>query len=190
LTTRTTTAALLAVLALGLGACGDSNEPVSSTVKATSPASTPTAPATTPTTPAAGETIQQLVISKDLATKPTIPKPAGDPPKKLYMRDIVKGKGRKAKPGDGVTVQYVGVSFSTGEQFDASWDTGRPFQFQLGAQMVIAGWDQGVVGMRKGGRRMLVIPPDLAYGSTGQGPIAPNATLIFVIDLKKVARSG
>ena len=85
-----------------------------------------------------------------------------------------------------MSVQYVGVSYSTGEQFDASWDRGEPFQFQLGAQMVIAGWDQGVVGMREGGRRMLVIPPDLGYGATGQGSIAPNETLIFVIDLEKV----
>jgi peptidylprolyl isomerase len=188
LTTRTTTAALLATAVLGVGACGDSKDSASSPhqAAATTPVTT-TTPATTATTPPAGDTIQQLVISKDLTTKPTIAKPAGAPPTKLYMRDIVTGKGRKAKPGDGVTVQYVGVSYDTGQQFDASWDTGQPFQFQLGAQMVIAGWDQGVVGMRKGGRRMLVIPPDLAYGSTGQGPIAPNATLIFVIDLKKLA---
>jgi peptidylprolyl isomerase len=168
-TTRTATAALLAAAALGAGACGDS----------TKPAATATAPA--------GPTIQQIVISKDLATKPTIPKPAGDPPTKLYVRDIVTGKGRKAKAGDKVTVQYVGVSYSNGEQFDASWDGGQPYRFPLGGHMVIAGWDEGVAGMHTGGRRMLVIPPDLAYGSTGQGPIAPNATLIFVIDLKKVA---
>jgi peptidylprolyl isomerase len=183
LTPRTTTAALLAVAALGAGACGSSSDSASTTTEpaATSPA------ATTATTPAAGETIQQIVISKDLATKPTIPKPAGDPPAKLYSRDVVKGKGPKAKAGDGVTVQYVGVSYSNGQQFDASWDAGQPFEFQLGQHMVIAGWDEGVAGMRKGGRRMLVIPPDLAYGATGQGPIAPNETLIFVIDLKKLA---
>jgi peptidylprolyl isomerase len=188
LTTRTTTAALLAVAALGVGACGDSNDSASSTPQpaATSPATT-TAPVTTATTAAPGETIQQLAISKDLATKPTIPKPAGDPPTKLYVRDIVKGKGRTAKAGHKVTVQYVGVSYSNGEQFDASWDRGEPYPFPLGGHMVIAGWDEGVAGMRTGGRRMLVIPPDLAYGSTGQGPIGPNETLIFVIDLKKVA---
>lgn len=189
MTTRTTTAALLAIAALGVGACGDSNAPVSSTTPAATTTATAAPPTTTATTPATGETIQKLVISKDLATKPTIAKPAGDPPKKLYVRDIVTGKGSRAKSGDGVTVQYVGVSYSTGEQFDASWDRGQPFQFQLGAQMVIAGWDEGVVGMRTGGRRMLVIPPDLAYGSTGQGPIAANETLIFVIDLKKKKRA-
>jgi peptidylprolyl isomerase len=83
-------------------------------------------------------------------------------------------------------VQYVGVSYSTGEQFDASWDSGQPFQFQLGAQMVIPGWDQGVAGMKKGGRRELVIPPDLAYGPQGRPGIAPNETLVFVIDLLSV----
>ena len=84
-------------------------------------------------------------------------------------------------------MQYVGVSFSNGEQFDASWDTGAPFgPFQLGTGQVIPGWDKGIVGMRKGGRRKLVIPPELAYGSTGQGPIAPNETLIFVVDLVSI----
>ena len=84
-------------------------------------------------------------------------------------------------------MQYVGVSFSTGEQFDASWDRGQPFQFQLGAQMVIPGWDQGVAGMKVGGRRRLVIPPDLAYGRQGSPPaIGPSETLVFVIDLVSI----
>jgi peptidylprolyl isomerase len=184
--TRAATAALLAVAALGAGACGDDDDPAvdnSVTPAATAPAPEPTATTTTADT---GTTIQKLEISKDLKTKPEIAKPAGDPPSKLYSRDIVKGKGKKAANGDSVSVQYVGVSYSTGAQFDASWDRNEPFQFQLGAQMVIAGWDQGVAGMRAGGRRMLVIPPDLGYGATGQGSIAPNETLIFVIDLKKV----
>ena len=184
---RTTTAALLAVAALGVGACGDDDDPaVDNSVPpaAAAPAPEPTTTATT-AEPAA-DTIQKLEISTDLKTKPTIAKPAGDPPTKLYSRDIVKGKGKKAASGDSVSVQYVGVSYSNGEQFDASWDRGDPFQFQLGAQMVIAGWDQGVAGMRVGGRRMLVIPPDLGYGATGQGSIAPNETLIFVIDLERI----
>ena len=184
---RTASAALLAVAALGVGACGDDDDAgVDNSVTppaATAPATTPE---TTTTTAASGDTIQKMEISKDLSKKPAISKPSGDPPAKLYSRDIVTGKGEKAASGDGVTVQYVGVSYSNGEQFDASWDSGQPFQFQLGAQMVIAGWDQGVAGMRKGGRRMLVIPPDLAYGPSGQGPIGPNETLIFVIDLKKI----
>lgn len=206
-TTRTATAALLSVAALGAGACGSKSDKsasttppatiaVSATTGTTTPATTTTTPpASTATTGAtsttggattdAGNTIQKMVISKDRTVKPAIPKPSGAPPTTLYSRDIVKGKGRKAKAGDNVTVQYVGISYSTGQQFDASWDSGQPFKFQLGAQMVIPGWDQGVPGMRVGGRRMLVIPPDLAYGANGQGPIGPNETLIFVIDLKK-----
>ena len=181
--TRTSTAALLAVAALGIGACGDDEPTVDNSV---TPAATAPAPTATTTTAETGDSIEKLDISSDLKTKPEIAKPVGEPPTKLYVRDIVKGTGKKAKTGDSVSVQYVGTSYSTGEQFDASWDRGDPFQFQLGAQMVIAGWDNGVVGMREGGRRMLVIPPDLGYGETGQGSIAPNETLIFVIDLEKV----
>jgi len=188
--TRTATAALLAVAALGIGACGDDNDKAavdnSVTPVSTAPAPETTTATTATTAETGGETIQKLVISKNLKTKPTIAKPAGEPPAKLYSRDIVKGTGKKAKSGDNVTVDYVGTSYSNGEQFDASWDRGDPFQFQLGAQMVIAGWDQGVAGMREGGRRLLVIPPDLGYGAQGQGSIAPNETLIFVVDLKKV----
>ncbi len=121
---------------------------------------------------------------KDTSTKPEIPKPTGAPPRKLVKEDIVKGKGRAAQAGDNVTVQYVGVSFSTGEQFDASWDTGQPFSFPLGAGQVIPGWDKGIVGMRPGGRRQLTIPPEQAYGADGFPPdIAPNETLVFVVDL-------
>ena len=120
---------------------------------------------------------------KDTSTKPVIPKPSGSPPRRLDKEDIVKGKGPAAKPGDTVTVQYVGVAFSTGDEFDASWDRGQPFPVPLGAGRVIEGWDKGLVGMRKGGRRMLTIPPELAYGSEGYPPtIGPNETLIFVID--------
>ena len=102
---------------------------------------------------------------------------------------MVKGKGKRAKAGDTVDVQYVGVSWSTGKQFDASWDRGaEPFSFPLGAGQVIPGWDQGVEGMRVGGRRVLVIPPDLAYGDQSPSPdIAPGETLVFVVDLKKIA---
>jgi peptidylprolyl isomerase len=124
---------------------------------------------------------------KDTSTKPVIEKPTGSPPRRLEKEDVVKGKGTQAKRGKRVTVHYVGVSFSTGEQFDASWDAGQPYAFRLGAGDVIAGWDRGVAGMREGGRRRLVIPPELAYGAQGFPPaIAPNETLIFVIDLLEV----
>ncbi len=128
----------------------------------------------------------KLDISEDLDTKPEVPKPEGPPPSELETDDVVVGEGQAAKPGDHVTVHYVGVSFSTGKQFDASWDRGAPFDFPLGAGRVIEGWDYGVTGMREGGRRTLVIPPELGYGSRGAGPIAPNETLVFVVDLVKV----
>ena len=124
---------------------------------------------------------------KDTATKPVLPKPTGSPPRRLVKEDIVKGKGPAAKPGDTVTVNYVGVAFSTGEEFDNSWDRGQPIKVPLGAGRVIKGWDRGLVGMRAGGRRILTIPPELAYGRQGYPPaIAPNETLVFVIDMVKI----
>jgi len=125
-------------------------------------------------------------ISDDLSAKPEVPQPTGSPPDELITDDVVIGDGAAAKPGDHVTVQYVGVSFSNGKQFDASWDRGRPFDFPLGAGQVIQGWDFGVTGMKEGGRRTLVIPPSLGYGARAMGPIAANETLVFVVDLVKV----
>ncbi len=142
----------------------------------------------TPTETASAGGIEALVqgTSKTTDAKPEVPAPKGDPPTELVIRDIVKGKGPKAKPGDTLTMQYVGLSWSNGQQFDASWDAGQPFPFQLGAGMVIQGWDKGMVGMQKGGRRLLVIPPELGYGPQGSGPIGPNETLIFVVDLVEI----
>jgi peptidylprolyl isomerase len=118
--------------------------------------------------------------------KPEIRVPEGEPPDELVTEDLVEGDGRVAREGDQLTMQYVGVSWSTGEQFDASWDGGDPFTFELGGQ-VIEGWNQGIEGMRVGGRRLLVIPPDLGYGASGQPPdIGPNETLVFVVDLLRV----
>lgn len=123
----------------------------------------------------------------DLGQKPQIGKPQGRPPGQLVKDDLLVGTGPVAKQGDTVTVQYVGVNFSNGKQFDASWDRGQPFTFPLGAGQVIAGWDQGVAGMKVGGRRELVIPPDLGYGAQGAPPDIPaNETLVFVIDLKRI----
>jgi peptidylprolyl isomerase len=116
--------------------------------------------------------------------KPEIGPIQGDPPADLVVEDITVGDGPEAAPGQSVTVHYVGVSHSTGVQFDASWDRGDPFAFPLGGGQVIAGWDQGVQGMRVGGRRKLTIPPHLGYGSRGAaGVIKPHETLIFVVDL-------
>jgi peptidylprolyl isomerase len=120
---------------------------------------------------------------KDTSVKPEIPKPTGTPPRKLVKEDIVKGKGPGAKAGDTVVVNYVGVNFSNGQEFDASWDSGQPFPVQLGTGSVIKGWDQGLIGIKAGGRRMLTIPPELGYGAEGFPPdIPPNETLVFVVD--------
>jgi peptidylprolyl isomerase len=116
--------------------------------------------------------------------KPEIDFPGGEPPENLEITDVWEGDGAVAKAGDTVAVHYVGVAYSTGEEFDASWNRGEPLQFRLGVGQVIAGWDQGVQGMKVGGRRQLIIPPDLAYGESGAaGAIAPGETLIFVCDL-------
>jgi peptidylprolyl isomerase len=127
--------------------------------------------ATTPTTGA-------------LATEPKVTPPKGPAPKKLITKDIITGSGAEAKAGDTVTVNYVGVLYKGGKEFDASWKRKEPFQFQLGQGSVIKGWDQGVAGMKVGGRRELIIPSELGYGKTGSPPAIPaNAPLVFVVDL-------
>ncbi|SHM45985.1 FKBP-type peptidyl-prolyl cis-trans isomerase [Actinacidiphila paucisporea] len=119
--------------------------------------------------------------------KPEIDFPGGEPPADLEIKDIWEGDGPVAKAGDTVSVHYVGVAFSSGEEFDASWNRGAPLKFQLGVGQVIAGWDQGVQGMKVGGRRQLTIPSRLAYGERGAGDaIKPGETLIFVCDLVAV----
>jgi peptidylprolyl isomerase len=167
---------------VALSGCGGGGQKGStaSIPSSASSSSTPVqAPATTTAKPGGSPT--------KLGQKPSIPKPSGPPPNNLVVRDLVKGTGQTAKKGDTVSVQYVGVSYSTGKQFDASWDRGQPFQFELGAGNVIPGWDKGVVGMKVGGRRQLIVPANLAYGAQGQPPtIQPNETLIFDIDLLKI----
>jgi peptidylprolyl isomerase len=168
--TALTVLALLAILSLS--ACGDDDS---------------SGGESTTTEAAEAEGSGSGSAEVDTTTKPEVRVPDGDPPKELEIIDIVEGDGAEAKAGDLVTVQYVGVDFSEGEQFDASWDRGQPFPFQLGGGQVIPGWDEGVAGMKVGGRRELVIPPDQAYGSQGFPPdIAPNETLVFVIDLLAV----
>jgi FKBP-type peptidyl-prolyl cis-trans isomerase len=124
--------------------------------------------------------------SKAVSTKPKVVVPDGPGPKELQTRELVEGTGPAVKAGDTVTVQYVGVDYKTGKQFDASWDRGEPFTFALGAGEVIPGWDRGVAGMKVGGRRELIVPPELGYGSQQVGSIAPNSTLVFVVDLLEV----
>jgi peptidylprolyl isomerase len=148
--------------ALALAACGDDDSPA---------------------TTSAAEPAGAADAAVDTSTKPEVETPT-DLPDQLVSEDIVEGDGPTAEPGSLVTVQYVGVDADTGEEFDSSWDRGEPFSFQLGGGEVIRGWDEGVEGMKVGGRRELIIPPDLAYGKQGSPPaIAPGATLVFVVDL-------
>ncbi|MGV1048446.1 MAG: FKBP-type peptidyl-prolyl cis-trans isomerase [Solirubrobacterales bacterium] len=121
-----------------------------------------------------------------MEVKPEVEVPSGPPPKQLESIELIEGSGAEAKAGDEVTVQYVLVDYKSGKEIEASWDRGEPLTFTLGAGQVIPGWDQGVEGMTVGGRRELIIPPELAYGAAGSGPIGPNATLIFVIDMLAV----
>jgi peptidylprolyl isomerase len=117
-------------------------------------------------------------------TRPEIDFPGGNPPVELVVHDEIVGDGAEAARGMTVSAHYVGVAFSTGEEFDASWNRGAPLDFRLGVGQVIAGWDQGITGMKVGGRRQLTIPPHLAYGDRGAGrSIGPGETLIFVVDL-------
>jgi peptidylprolyl isomerase len=171
--TRTLIAAGLAALSLAVAGCSEDNVKTNGEDTATSPAadasSEPTATTGEPATSSA---------------KPKIVVPKGAPPTKLVIKDVKKGTGPAVKAGDNIAANYVGVAYSTGKEFDNSYDRGQPIQFPLGTGGVIAGWDQGIVGMKVGGRRTLIIPPDLAYGAQGSPPdIKPGETLIFTIDL-------
>ncbi|MFF9016959.1 FKBP-type peptidyl-prolyl cis-trans isomerase [Streptomyces sp. NPDC014870] len=119
--------------------------------------------------------------------KPEIDRPEGEAPSELTVRDLVVGDGPEAKPGRVVQVHYVGVTFASGKEFDASWDHGRPFKFAVGGGRVIKGWDRGVRGMKVGGRREIIVPPRLGYGNQSPSPSIPaGSTLIFVVDLLSV----
>jgi peptidylprolyl isomerase len=119
--------------------------------------------------------------------RPQVDKPEGDIPFELGIEDVTVGDGAEATAGANVSVHYVGVAFRTGEEFDASWDRGRAFEFKLGKGQVIPGWDAGVQGMKVGGRRKLTIPSAMAYGASGAGGvIAPHEPLVFVVDLLSV----
>ncbi|WP_407840301.1 FKBP-type peptidyl-prolyl cis-trans isomerase [Streptomyces sp. DSM 116496] len=120
-------------------------------------------------------------------TKPEIELPAGEAPEELTVRDLVVGDGAEAKPGRVVRVHYVGVTFASGREFDASWDRGEPFKFAVGGGRVIKGWDRGIRGMKVGGRREIIVPPRLGYGKQSPSPLIPaGSTLVFVVDLLSV----
>ena len=187
------TALAAAAAALGLAACGGSskaggimpapgggatNTTIATVTATTTTATTTTASVATPT-------------SGPLSKEPTIKRPTGPAPKKLVSTNLIKGTGATARDGDTLYVNYVGELYKNGKVFDASWkDTpGQTYSFVLGQGHVIPGWDHGLVGMKVGGRRELIIPPSLAYGKSGSGSvIPPNATLIFVVDLVKVTK--
>lgn len=164
---------ILACLALVFAGCGDDD---SST---TSASGDTTAAEQT-------ETDQQSAPAKE-KTKPKVTVPDGAPPKELVKNDLEVGTGPAAKAGDEITVQYVGVGYDSKNEFDSSWSRSEPFTYNLGGGEVIPGWEEGIVGMKAGGRRELVIPPELAYGSAGSPPvIGKNETLIFVVDLEAI----
>jgi FKBP-type peptidyl-prolyl cis-trans isomerase len=190
-----TAAIAAATLGAGLAGCGSSTAPGivqapggGATAETVSPTST-TASTTTTT---ASTTTVKTPTSGPLATEPAVVIPTVAPSKKLVVKDLIVGTGATAEKGDSIWVNYVGKLYANGKVFDASWkDTpGKAFgPIQLGEGAVIPGWDQGLIGMKVGGRRLLVIPPSLAYGAAGQPPTIPkNATLVFVVDLLKVQK--
>ena len=182
---------LLAALAFAFAACGDDSS--SSDETAAAPTEVATEEATeapteeaAPAEPTEGDS--GVKVTGKLGEAPEVEVPdGGEQPAGVVYQDIKKGSGPKAEAGQTVNVQYYGVLFSDGTKFDASWDRGgEPFSFTLGAGQVIPGWDQGLIGMQKGGRRVLTIPPALAYGEQGSGPIGPNETLVFVVDMEEI----
>ncbi len=187
--TRSIPVAALLVLALAAAGCGSSTSESAadkSAAKAESEAKNQK-PIPEPE-PVAAQTATPTPGEADINTKPKVPKGTGAPPTALKAETLIAGSGDAIKSGQQATVNYVGVLFKTGKEFDTSWGKGKqPFQFALGAGSVIPGWDQGVVGMKVGERRRLTIPADLAYGEQGSPPkIGPNEPLIFDIDLKKI----
>ncbi len=188
------TAVAAAAVALGLAACGGSSKAggimlapssgATDTTIAVAPATTTTATSTTTTASVPTPT------SGPLSKEPTISLPKTPASTKLVVTNLIKGTGTAAAKGDTLYVNYVGELYKNGKVFDASWkDTpGKTFSFVLGEGQVIPGWDQGLVGMKVGGRRELIIPPALAYKNEKQATIPPNSTLIFVVDLVKVTK--
>lgn len=177
---------LTVALALVAAACGDDAEPTATSEEGSAAASD--AEETSDAENSKVEDTSDGSGEVDTATKPEISVPGGEPPLELVIEDLVVGDGEEATAGSSVEVDYVGVAWSNGAEFDASWDRGQPFPFTVAGNQVIDGWDEGVAGMRVGGRRQLTIPPDMAYGEVGAGGgvIGPNETLIFVVDLRAV----
>ncbi len=191
MTRRTLLTPLVAALGLGLAACGSSKAPGVQLAPSGGATSTSVAAATTATTTSTSSAATATTPKppSPLSKKPVVALPKGAAPTKLVTKDLIVGTGPTAKSGSQVTVNYVGVLYKGGKEFDSSWKTGKPFgPFALGQGQVIKGWDQGLVGMKVGGRRELIIPASLAYGAQGSPPTIPaNAALVFVVDLLGVS---
>ena len=185
MTFRLTT--LVALVALVLAGCGDSKPAADTT-----PTETATVEATATATPTpiiekvTGDPTAMPEVTPSGKDEPEIAVRQGEPPAKLVIRDLEVGKGAVAERGKALAVDYKGVRWDDGFVFDSTWDGGKPFQFLLGGNQVIQGWEKGLAGMHVGGRRELIVPPDLAYGDHGQASIRPNETLVFVVDLLDV----
>jgi peptidylprolyl isomerase len=197
------TVAALSLLVLAVSLVALAGNSTTTTTSATVQVGTTTPVTATPTTatstPAAGATASAATTdtgypgtaSGPLSKEPTVTPPPGAAPTTLQVKDLTTGTGAEAKAGEQLTVNYVGILFSGGTEFDSSWKRQRRFTFTLGTNQVITGWDEGVAGMKVGGRRELVVPPTLAYGAQGFAtvpPIPPNATLVFVVDLLGISK--
>ena len=171
---------LIAAGALGTAVAGCGSARVAGIVPAPGQGATAAAATATTSTPTSGP----------LSKEPTIAKPTAPQPKKLVVKDLVKGTGATAAPGDTIVVNYVGALYKTGKVFDSSWQRSQTFTTKLvaGSGGVIEGWVKGIAGMKVGGRRQLIIPPSLAYKNQAQGSIPANSTLIFDVDLLKVSK--
>jgi peptidylprolyl isomerase len=180
----------LAAVALVAAGCGSDDSTTTAAIPSSDSSASTSTPSETTTAEGSGTVATQTTTTTQdpsLAQKPEITVPKGKAPGNLEVKDLVVGTGAEAKDGDTLTMDYVGVLYKNAKQFDASWDRGQPFTFQLGGGQVIAGWDQGIKGMKVGGRRELIIPASMGYGTEGRPPtIPPNAALIFVVDLKDV----
>jgi peptidylprolyl isomerase len=183
---RTWSLVVLSASVLGLAGCGSSSSSPSTTATTTAPSSTTATTSATPSSTVAAVPVQDPSPAGTFGKEPTVIVPPGAPPTQLESTDLIVGTGPAAKAGDSVTVQYVLATYSSRKVIQASW-TSQPFTFTLGEGQVIPGWDSGVVGMKVGGRRELIIPPSLGYGSSSPGAgIAANDTLVFVVDLLKI----
>jgi peptidylprolyl isomerase len=192
-TTTITSAALALAAAVAVAGCGGSSQAAAPGVTlapsagATSATSTAAASTTSASASATSTTTSNTPLPAALKTKPKVTIPSGAPPSKLVVKDLIKGTGPAATANSTVNVQYVGELYKGGKQFDASWNDGSGQPVSLPLSGVIKGWQQGIPGMKVGGRREIIIPPSLGYGATAQSKIPANSTLVFVIDLHGVS---